>query len=136
VIVDTYAWVELFSAGAGFAQVEEVLGADERCLTPDIVLAEVARKMERDGAELELIRSKLAVILETSTSIPVDARIALGVHRADQELRFRARARKLGDPGLSDAIILSSARVYDGKVLTGDRHFEGLPETEWIGEPS
>ena len=32
-----------------------------------------------------------------------------------------------------DSIVLADARIQVAKVLTGDRHFAGLPETLWVG---
>jgi predicted nucleic acid-binding protein len=31
--------------------------------------------------------------------------------------------------GMADSLILATARSASAKVVTGDRHFEGLPET-------
>ncbi len=49
------------------------------------------------------------------------------------ELEKKAEETGLSKPSLSDAIVLAVARKNDGKVLTGDAHFEGLPDTVWMG---
>jgi len=36
--------------------------------------------------------------------------------------------------GLADSIILCTARVVNGNVVTGDEHFRGLEETIFIKE--
>lgn len=132
-IVDTYAWLEFLSGTALGLRVGETLGTAELVVTPDIVVAEVARKFSRDGASPLLTRRRLAELGTLSRIFPVTADVAMGVHAADLVLRLNAKAQSLDRPGLSDAIILSTARILGGSILTGDPHFRGLPETSWLG---
>jgi predicted nucleic acid-binding protein len=52
--------------------------------------------------------------------------------RAALELAGKAREGGLGTPGLGDAIVLATARICRAHVITGDPHFKGLPETQWL----
>jgi hypothetical protein len=36
--------------------------------------------------------------------------------------------------GLVDCILLAASRLYSAKVVTGDPHFRGLAEAEFIGD--
>lgn len=40
--------------------------------------------------------------------------------------------KTMRDFGLADAYILAAARKLDAKVLTGDKHFEGVKEAVFI----
>lgn len=132
-IVDSFAWIELFGSGSLGREVRKRLESRERLLTPDIVLAEVARKYARDGHAGDIIDLRLRSIESISEVIPLDRATALGVQSAEVDLQKAAKAAKLGRPGLTDAILLAFARNRAGRVLTGDPHFESLEETEWLG---
>ncbi len=49
IVVDSCAWVELFIGSDKGAVIKEKLSDVEEILTPDIVLAELARKYRREG---------------------------------------------------------------------------------------
>jgi predicted nucleic acid-binding protein len=72
-------------------------------------------------------------MLEISEVLRIDAEVALAAGKAYRELESKARNEKLRKPSLFDAIVLANARIQDAKVLTGERHFAGLPETMWLG---
>ncbi len=132
-IVDSYAWVEFLSGGSRGPYVRTFFESPQTLITPDIVLAEVARVLGRAGLSNQEIEGHLRSIGALSSVLPVDVRISLEAIPSDLELRQRAKAERLEPPGLADALILACARVNGARVLTGDRHFRGLPDTEWTG---
>lgn len=128
-MVDSYAWIELFIGGEKGKRVRRtILDADE-VRTPDIVLAEVSRKYQREGMEERRLRSRLGTITSTTLVTPIGVDVAVEAGRAFSELAEKAKKEKLRTPSLFDAVVLATARTYDSKVLTGDEHFRGLPET-------
>jgi len=62
IVVDTYAWVELFIGSKKGLIVKENLGSAEEVYTPDIVLAELARKYRREGVEASEVEERLSKI--------------------------------------------------------------------------
>jgi len=130
--IDTFAWLEVIrGTPAGATAQSAMLGAEES-LTPSIVLAEVAGACHRTGLTDDQVAQELAAIREASTIVPIDDSVAISaVHRLD-ELRSRARQRRLALPGIGDALILATAREHRARLLTGDPHFQDLPETVWI----
>jgi len=60
---------------------------------------------------------------------PMDIQVALKAGRAYLELSEKAGKEKRRNPSLFDAIVLATARTYSSNVLTGDDHFEALPES-------
>lgn len=102
-------------------------------VTPDLVLAEVAWKLARDGIARPIAVRKLGDILTLSQVTPINLEVALGVAEAGEELRRGAKSRGMARPGFADAVILSTTRTLQGKVPTGDGHFLGLPDTLWLG---
>jgi predicted nucleic acid-binding protein len=132
VIVDSFAWIEFLAGTSLEPAVRQELEAADVVVTPDLVLAEVAQKLARDGITRPIAVRKLGDISTLSQVTPISVEIALGVAEADGELRKSAKSRGLEQPGLTDAVILSTTRALEGRVLTGDPHFHTLPETIWL----
>lgn len=133
IVVDSYAWIELFMGSEKGRTVKEMLENAEEVYTPDIVLAEVARKYAREGIDYETIDRRLGAIVESSDIVCLDAEIAAMAAKCYLELEANAKKAKLNLPSLFDAIVLAMGRLLESKVVTGDRHFKELPETVWIG---
>lgn len=127
--MDSYAWVELFLGSQEGQKVRRMIADADEVRTPDIVLAEISRKYLREKAEKDTIKSRLETITSASLVTPVGVEVAMKAGEASLELAERAAKQRHRAPSLFDAIVLATARVYDSKVLTGDEHFEGLPET-------
>jgi predicted nucleic acid-binding protein len=132
IVADAYAWIELFSGTRNGEFVKARMEGAETVITPDSVLAEVARKYLREGMKEETTRQRLSTILEASEPAFIDDDIAIEAGKAYLQLEKRAKVSGLEKPSLFDALVLAVARRNDGKVLTGDTHFKGLPETIWI----
>jgi predicted nucleic acid-binding protein len=131
--IDTFAWLEVIRGTEIGRRAQASMGAANRCLTPSIVLAEVASKCHRDGFVDKLVLLELAAIMEASEVVPINSEIALSASHCVDELRSRARAGKLPPPGLADGLVLATARRHSTRILTGDPHFRGLTETVWLG---
>ena len=104
----------------------------DQTFTPSIVLAEVAGASHRSGIRDEVVMQQLIAIRESSTIVRIDPEVAVKATHVLDELRSDARKRKISVPGLADALILATARNRRARLLTGDPHFQGLPETIWI----
>lgn len=133
IVVDSYAWVELFIASKKGEEVKRLIAEADEAITPDIVLSEVARKYVREGVGEEAILERLAAISNATEVVSIDARVALESGSCYLELQQSSSRRRIGDPSLFDAIILAVTRLRESKVLTGDRHFQGFSETIWLG---
>ena len=100
--------------------------------TPDIVLAEISRKYNRENIDERKVRSRLQTIRAASLVTPIDIEMALKAGKAYLELTEKAKKEKRRSPSLFDAIILATARAYSSNVLTRDEHLAALSETIWI----
>jgi len=99
--------------------------ADEK-LTPSICLAEIYAKVLRtEGQEKAELRR--AFIKSRSALIALTEELAVEAARVDVIMKKRTTSW-----GLADSIVLSTARKRNGKVVTGDPHFRGLPEAHLI----
>ncbi|MDG6899937.1 MAG: PIN domain-containing protein [Nitrososphaerota archaeon] len=132
IVADAYAWIELFAGTRKGEFAKSKMEEAETVITPDTVLAEVARKYIREGITEETARQRLSIIMEASVLAYIDDAIAIEAGKAYLQLERKAKDAGLKKPSLFDALVLAVARNGDGKVLTGDEHFEGLPETIWM----
>jgi len=55
--------------------------------------------------------------------VPVDREVALRSGELNHE-----RKKAVAGWGMADSVVLTTARVVSAKVVTGDRHFQGLPD--------
>lgn len=134
IVIDSYAWIEIFSGSTKGEEARNSIAGADSVFTPDIVLAEVARKYSREGVGETTIRKRLTTILDTSESVCIDDTIAMQAAKSSIQLEEKAKKAKLSKPSLLDAIVLAIAKTNRAKVLTGDQHFKGLHETIWLGE--
>jgi predicted nucleic acid-binding protein len=115
------------------SRAREAMEQADLCLTPSIVIAEVASMCVRDRFDDRIIEGELESIRESSVIVPIDDGIAIsGAHLAE-ELRESARVRRIPLPGLADALVLATARKSHSSLLSGDPHFRDCPETVWFG---
>lgn len=130
--IDSYAWVEIIRDSPQGQRAQELMEGDDQCLTPSIVLAEVASAGVRDGIRHSIIREQLESIRESSRIVAIDYALAVEGAQLTIELRRSARTLKLPLPGLADGLVLATARLSGSRLLTGDPHFRTCPETTWL----
>jgi len=133
IVIDTYAWIEIFIGSGKGNKARKILTETLEIHTPDIVLAEIARKYTREGIEQQVVLERLKTIVETSETTPINMEIALESAKCYIKLLEEAKKAGIATPNLFDAIVLATARVLKAKVITGDEHLRNLPETIWIG---
>lgn len=129
IVLDTYAWIEYFIGSEQGKITREHLRA-ENTFTPSIVLAELSRKYLREGISEKEILTRLNFISAKTTITHIDAELSLSAARAYLELYEAARRNRQRSPSLADGIVLATARALNTKLLTGDEHFRGLPDTQ------
>lgn len=122
-IFDTYAWIEYFLGTEKGKKVDDYL-KDNEIITPILVIIELNYKADKEGwnfeSILDFIKSK-----STISFINWDIAKISGKNYLEQRKRHK-------DFSLIDAIILSTAKVHNSKILTGDKHFIGLDETTFL----
>jgi predicted nucleic acid-binding protein len=134
-VVDTYAWIELFSGSLKGKKVQNLIHDAEEIVTPSIVLAEFAKKYLRDKLPESDLKHRLGLIHSMSHTIDLTTDLAVASAKAYFEMLENTRKKKIAGssrPGLADGIILATTRMVHGKVVSGDPHFENLPDTIWI----
>ena len=118
-IIDSYAWVEYFRGTKEGAAAKEYIEKKSNA-TCSITIAELAEKYRRENKDF---LEDYTFIVSKSRIIDLSGDIAL----AAGEINFENK-KKIKNWGMSDAIILATARIFNAKVVTGDEHFRNLNE--------
>jgi len=97
----------------------------QEAATTTITIAELREKYLRE--EWKYFDEDLAFITSTTLVVPLEKPIAL----LAGEINY-AMKRLVKGWGISDSIVLATARAKSAKVVTGDEHFKGLKETIFL----
>ena len=111
---DSWAWVEYFRGSRAGEKVKELLESKDVLFTPSVCLAEIKAKYlgeKRDPTDrLRFIKSRTSIV-------EIDAAVAEAA--ADLKLQHGLH--------MVDAIVLACAQASRSELVTGDRHFRGVP---------
>lgn len=122
-LLDSYAWIEFFQGSEKGEKVGHFLESI-KCFTSIVTLSEVMEwclKNNRDHRDrIERIK-KFSKILNLNEEI---------VELAGK-INFYNK-KKVKGWGMLDSLIYASARLYNLKVLTGDKHFIELEGVEML----
>jgi len=125
-VVDSYAWIEYFRGSGKGRKARPIIEGGKTC-TPTIVMAELSSKYHRESPEQWA--EVYDFIISTSAVVELTLQTATEAGKTRNEMRKHKKGF-----GMADAIILATARTYGCRVLSGDRHFKGLPEAIYIGD--
>jgi len=119
-VVDSYAWIEYFrGTQAGKKALRYIEG--NSAATSVLSLAELKEKYLRE--KWKSFDEDLAFVAARTTLTQVDRQVSLLAGEINHD-----RKAVVKNWGMADSIILATARTASAKVVTGDRHFEGLPD--------
>lgn len=119
-VLDSYAWIEYFRGTESGKLVRPYLEGDSAA-TSTLTLAELREKYLRE--KWQTFEEDSSFIVARTALAPVDRQIAILAGEINH-----ARKKKVSGWGMADSVILATARMVSAKVVTGDRHFEGLAD--------
>ena len=113
--LDTYAWVEFFNGTEKGKRVKKIL-KEHACFTSAISLAELSEWIQKENLDRKFLDS----VKKLSSVLPLENEILelAGVIKTQKRKTVKGIS-------LIDAIIISAARHYNLKIVTGDKHFKG-----------
>ena len=115
VLVDTSAWIEWLIGSPTGDKLAEHLPDQADWLVPTMVQLELAKWLSREVGEDKA--DQVTAFTQVCQVVALDTEIALAAAEA-------CRDHKLAT---ADAIMFATARRKGAKLLTCDKHFEGLP---------
>jgi predicted nucleic acid-binding protein len=123
ILIDTYAWMEIFSGSAWGERALACLKNHTLQAVSVLTLYELQYRLGHVYGE-EKAASLLATVVANTEVLPVTGRIAVDAGK------IKAIQKRAGSSlGAVDCLILATARVHHLEILTGDRHFAGFEET-------
>ena len=117
VVLDSWAWLELFSGSEKGKKVDREL-AESESFTSAVTLAEVVSVSLRRGRPVD---EKVAAIRGQSKVLSPSSDDAIEAAQLHAETKRRAP-----DFSLADAFVLQAARKLGATVITGDPDFRGI----------
>ena len=122
-IFDTSAWIEFFQGTKKSKIVENALKTEEN-FTSIVTFAEIVNWCLKNNIEYR-IRKYIEGIKKGSKILELNESITL----LAGELNFE-RKKIVKSWGIIDSIILSTAQIYNLKILTKDSHFKDIPNVK------
>jgi len=111
---DSWAWVEYFKGSPEGDVVRTMIEGTDVLFTPAVCLAEIKAKYiteKKDPEErLQFIKARTSII-DINSEVAEDA--------ADLKTQHRLH--------MVDALVLACARACGTELVTGDKHFRGVP---------
>lgn len=130
-VIDTYAWVE-YLVGSSLGRKAKELIEGGNASTPSVVLTELVMwylsEVEAGRRTHEEMNDHLEFVSSSTSVAPLDGDLA----KEAGELDFGMKKRVKNWP-LADSIIYATAKARSAKVVSGDPHFKGLIDVEFLG---
>jgi predicted nucleic acid-binding protein len=124
-VIDAYAWIEYLRGSEKGEKVKSIIeNKQNEVLTSAITIAEVLSKFMRSNEDYY---TPLKAINVLSRVIDVDEKTAVKAALAHAEMR-----KKINDFGLADAFVIAISKNLQAKIVTGDKHFQNIPNTIMI----
>ena len=117
--LDSFAWIEYFIGSKRGNKVREYIEREGPLYTPVICLTEIKHRYLREEKDPT---SRINLILDRSLIIAIDKNVALAA--ADIKQKYKLHT--------IDALIYASSQLKKLTLVTGDQHFQGLPNVEII----
>lgn len=118
-LVDSSGWIEYLTAGPQATSFQPYL-IEPDLLVPTVVMYEVYKFLRREVSE-EWARRAVTRMQEAQI-VPLDDSLAM--EAADASLEHRLP--------FADAVVFATARRFSAVLVTGDKHFAGLPGVEYL----
>lgn len=119
-VIDSWAWMEYIKGTAPGKKVRQIIDGNANVFSSVLSVAEVCSKMTRFGYDARIGRQ---IIAANSSIIPLDENQAYEAGQIHAEMR-----KNNANFGLADAVIISTARRLNAKILTGDPDFKDVKE--------
>jgi predicted nucleic acid-binding protein len=117
IVFDTYAWIEYFNATKKGVIVEKYL-EEKEVITPSIVLLELSYKSDKEGWDFN---KYLNFIKSNSKIVGVNEKFILTFGKSYNNIKKQVKTI-----GITDIIIIHTAKISEAQILTGDEHFKKI----------
>ena len=120
-IIDSSLWIEFFMGRLNDGQIKGIIKNPENQYVPSVCLYEVFKKIRAEKDESTAMHYVSSML--NATVISIDSQIAIQAARIGKDFKLP----------FADSIIYATAQIYDAKLFTQDKHFEGLENVHYFG---
>lgn len=119
-VVDTCGWIEWLTEGVLCTAYEPYLKIAKNLIVPSVVQYELYKWISRTVSESKAY--EVIAVTQQGTIDVFDTSLALMA--ADASLEHNL--------AMADALVYASALKHKVLLITSDKHFEGLPQVEYL----
>lgn len=119
-IIDAHSWIEYLNGSKQGEKLNTLLSEDNEIFALSITIAEVVAKVKKQNGNVELAYSSIiknSKIFEPTPKIAKEAGL-LYVKTRESNESF----------GIVDSLLITSAKLIDAKLVTGDHHLKTFKE--------
>ncbi len=124
ILLDSFAIIELMKGSEAGAKVKQIYQEATEAFTTSANIYEIKYRLE-EIAGPKAAENAIDETLLSVTSIPIDDKIALEAGALKKKLAGRGM-------GAIDLFVLAAARQKGLKIVSGDPHFKGMPDVEYL----
>ena len=122
VVADTFIWIEWIAGTALGKTFGSTLGDTDQLLVPTLVQLELhkwcLRELTQEQGEIVIAATRAARVVPLTETIALYAAVLSRAHRLST----------------ADAIVYATAQQFDARLVTIDRHFEGLDHVDYLAK--
>jgi predicted nucleic acid-binding protein len=123
VVVDSSAWIEWLTESPLAPEISLHMPERDEIVVPTLVQLELVKWLRRErseeAADEMLALTQMCNVVPLTTAIAIEAAGLCRIHQLST----------------ADAVILATARHESARLLTCDKHFNGLSDVHYIGKP-
>ncbi|MFH0897427.1 MAG: type II toxin-antitoxin system VapC family toxin [Candidatus Bathyarchaeota archaeon] len=123
-VIDSCAWIEYFRGTRIGEEARQYIEGREAA-TATITIVELREKYLREG--WNCFDEDLAFITSRTLIVPLDKSLAVLAGEINHSMKQEVKRW-----GISDSIILATAKSTSAKVVTGDQHFKEAKEAIFL----
>ncbi len=116
-LIDTFAWIE-YLKGSKLGKKAVQFIEKEKAFTSVINITEIVDKYKRENL---VYGNDLNILLSKARVLNVDFHTAVVAGEINAKMK-----REIKGWGMADSIILSTAKLFNLKIITGDEHFRNI----------
>ncbi len=122
-VVDSCGWLEYFSDGPNAGKFAEPIQETSSLIVPTLSMYEVFKVALREKGEDAALQ--VVAIMKQGQEVELNSNIAIQAAKVSFDLKIP----------MADAIILTTARLYQATVWTQDNDFAGISGVKYFTKP-
>lgn len=122
-VVDSCGWLEYFSNGSNAEKFAEPIQETANLIVPTLSMYEVFKVALREKGEDAALQA--VAIMKQAKEVDLNSSLAIQAAKISFDLKMP----------MADAIILTTARVYQATVWTQDEDFAGISGVKYFAKP-